>query len=254
MDTDAANKPRQRYAFSAIPYPARPAGPPARHEFTPTEFYRQFSALNKPVLTISPGDTVHTTTVDAGGTDDKGVLRVLGGNPQTGPFYVRSAMPGDVLAVHLVHLRLNRDYAVSDDAVVPRGLDSGLAVRMAAGGKEVRWHLDIAKGLASVEKPGVHMARYTVPVVPMLGCIATAPATGARGAPPTQDPACSARQHGLQRDRRRRDSLPAGLGFPAPCSTWATATQPRATARSTATRRRPCSMSSSPFEVIPAAG
>src|SRR2546429_3620171 len=41
-----------------------------------------FSAANKPVLTVSPGDTVHTTTVDAGGTDEKGLTRVLGGNPE----------------------------------------------------------------------------------------------------------------------------------------------------------------------------
>ena len=42
---------------------------PQRHDFTPTVFYRQFSAVNKPVLTVAPGDTIHTTTVDAGGTD-----------------------------------------------------------------------------------------------------------------------------------------------------------------------------------------
>ena len=38
---------------------------------------------------------MHTTTVDAGGTDEKGVKRVLGGNPETGPFYVEGAQPGD---------------------------------------------------------------------------------------------------------------------------------------------------------------
>lgn len=50
--------------------------------------------------------------VDAGGTDEKGVTRVLGGNPETGPFYVETAMPGDTLAVHLTRLRLNRDWAI----------------------------------------------------------------------------------------------------------------------------------------------
>ena len=45
----------------------RRAGPAERHEFVPTAFYRQFSASNAPVLRIWPGDTVHTTTVDAGG-------------------------------------------------------------------------------------------------------------------------------------------------------------------------------------------
>ncbi|HKF41238.1 MAG TPA: hypothetical protein VKB21_09105, partial [Candidatus Acidoferrum sp.] len=62
------------------------AGAPKHHEFVPTTFYRQFSPKNEPVLTVAPGDTIHTTTVDAGGTDEKGVPRVLGGNPETGPF------------------------------------------------------------------------------------------------------------------------------------------------------------------------
>ena len=96
----------------------------------PTTFYRQFSASNPPVLRIWPGDTVHTTTVDAGGTDEKGVTRVLGGNPETGPFYVETAMPGDVLVVRLNRVRLNRDWAISDDGIVGRALDSDFAVKM----------------------------------------------------------------------------------------------------------------------------
>ena len=47
--------------------PARRAGTPQRHEFRPTVFHRQFSASNQPVLTVAPGDTIHTTTVDAAG-------------------------------------------------------------------------------------------------------------------------------------------------------------------------------------------
>lgn len=76
------------------------------------------------MLTVAPGDTIHTTTVDAGGTDEKGVPRVLGGNPETGPFYVQSAAPGDTLVVHFTRVRLNRDWAISDDAIVGRGLDA----------------------------------------------------------------------------------------------------------------------------------
>jgi amidase len=138
-------------------------------------FYRQFSATNKPVLNVSPGDTIHTTTVDAGGTDEKGVTRVLGGNPETGPFYVEGAVPGDILAVHLTRLRLNRDWAISDDGIVGRGVDSDLAVKMKDGFKNVRWHLDRERGVATTEKPGEHLARYTVPLRPMLGCVAVAP-------------------------------------------------------------------------------
>ncbi len=38
------------HLFTAKIVPARRAGPPQRHEFIPTIFYRQFSASNKPVL------------------------------------------------------------------------------------------------------------------------------------------------------------------------------------------------------------
>ena len=163
------------HAFTATKVPERRAGAPQRHEFTPTTFYRQFSPNNKPVLTAWPGDTIHTTTVDAGGTDEKGVTRVLGGNPETGPFYIETAAPGDTLVVHLTRVRLNRDWAISDDAIVDRGLTSGLAVKMKDGGKSVRWKLDRTNGVASPEKPGEHMAHYTVPLHPMLGCVATSP-------------------------------------------------------------------------------
>jgi amidase len=152
------------HSFTATMAPERRAGAPQRHEFTPTKFYRQFSALNEPVLRVAPGDTIHTTTVDAGGTDEKGVTRVLGGNPETGPFFVEGAEPGDTLVVHLTRLRLNRDWAVSDDDIVPRGVDTEWAVKMKDAGKSVRWHLDTARGVATVEKPTEHLKNYSVPV------------------------------------------------------------------------------------------
>jgi amidase len=172
--------------FTATMVPKRRAGKPQRHEFVPTTFYRRFSAENKPVLTVGPGDLIHTTTVDAGGVDEKGVTRVLGGNPETGPFYIETAVPGDTLAVHITKLRLNRDWAISDDAVVGRALNSDLAAKMKDGGKNVRWHLDLANGVASPEKPAEHLTHYTVPLRPMLGCVAVAPGS-AQAAPGTGD-------------------------------------------------------------------
>jgi amidase len=148
-------------------------------------FYREFSAGNKPVLTVWPGDAIRTTTVDAAGVDEKGVTRVSGGNPETGPFFIETAMPGDVLAVHLTRLRLNRDYAISDDCVVDRGLTSDLAVQMKDGFKNVRWHLDLEHGVATPENPGDHLKIYSAPLRPMLGCIATAP--GVTAPPNTGD-------------------------------------------------------------------
>ena len=170
------------HKFTAELVPTRRAGTPKRHEFVPTTFYRQFSAANKPVLTIAPGDSVHTTTVDAGGRDEKGVTRVLGGNPETGPFYVETAAPGDTLVVHLTRVRLNRDWAGSDDFLVGRAVDSDLAVKMKDLGKSVRWHLDAEHGVATPENPAGHLTRYAVPLRPMLGCVAVAP--GSSQAPP----------------------------------------------------------------------
>jgi amidase len=179
-------EPPSTHQFTAKMVPQRRTEPPQRHEFTPTVFYRQFSAAYRPVLTVSPGDTIHTTTVDAGGKDEKGVTRVLGGNPETGPFYVETAAPGDTLVVHLTRLRLNRDFAESDDFVVGRALDSGLAVKMKDMGKTIRWHLDSQRGVATPEKPAEHLKQYIVPLRPMLGCVAVSPGS-AQAAPGTGD-------------------------------------------------------------------
>src|SRR5216683_529790 len=89
------------FHFTATPVPPLQRSTPQHHEFAPTVFHRQFSPFNKPVLTIAPGDTVHTTTVDAGGSDEHSVKRSAGGNPETGPFYIQGAMPGDTLVVRL---------------------------------------------------------------------------------------------------------------------------------------------------------
>lgn len=181
--TDSSDpKHPETHTFTAARVPQKRAGAARRHEFVPTTFYRRFSAENKPVLTVSPGDTIHTTTVDAGGTDEKGVTRVLGGNPETGPFYVETAVPGDTLVVHFTRVRLNRDWAISDDGIVDRGLDSDWAAKMKDTFKNVRWHLDLANGLASPETPAEHLKHYTIPLRPMLGCVAVA--AGSAQAPP----------------------------------------------------------------------
>ncbi len=183
-----ASDPREKSEneMTATRAPERPAGSPRHHDFTPNVFYRQFSASNAPVLKIAPGDTVHTTTVDAGGTDEHGTKRVLGGNPETGPFYIETAWPGDTLVVHFNRIRLNRDYAISDDAIVGRALDPDMSVKMKDGGKSVRWHLDLQRGIATSERPGDHLKEFLVPVRPMLGCVATAPGF-ASAPPPTGD-------------------------------------------------------------------
>ncbi len=117
------------HAFSAKALEERPARPPKVIEFVPTTFSNQFSADIAPVLTIWPGDTIRTKTIDSGGVDEHGLTRALYGNPQTGPFFVGGAQAGDVLAVHFRSLRLNRDYADSLDAITERAKTSRLALK-----------------------------------------------------------------------------------------------------------------------------
>lgn len=180
MSVTLSNAPKThlKHTFSGYPLKERPAGPPRTVEFKPTNFYNRFSAEITPVLTIWPGDTIHTQTIDSGGVDERGVTRALYGNPQTGPFYVGGAERGDVLAVHIKGLRLNRDYADSLDAIAERVKDSRLAVQAKDLGQHVRWKLDLQKGVAKPEIPTEHLRNFAVPLKPMLGCVGVAPEFG----------------------------------------------------------------------------
>src|SRR5687767_7673146 len=73
------------------------------HRFTPTRYHNTLGS-HQPALHIADGDTVETSTVDAIGNDANGVCVAERSNPQTGPFYVDGAAPGDTLAVRLDHI------------------------------------------------------------------------------------------------------------------------------------------------------
>ncbi|MGH8025177.1 MAG: acetamidase/formamidase family protein [Pseudoxanthomonas sp.] len=169
---------RAKHAFTARRLPQRVNDSPQRHEFVPTSYSNEFSPHREPVLIIWPGDTVHTTTLDSGGVDQHGKTQALFGNPQTGPFYVMGAGPGDVLAIRLKRLRLNRDYADSLDSVVGRALSPALAAKATELGKPVRWKLDRERGVARPESPSPHLRELSVPLRPMLGGLAVAPGFG----------------------------------------------------------------------------
>ena len=169
---------RARHDFTARRLPERPDGPPQIHDFRPVNYSNLFSADRAPVLTIWPGDTVRTSTVDSGGVDAAGTTRALFGNPQTGPFYIAGAAPGDTLAIHIKRLTPNREFADSLDSVVGRALGSSLVAKAGALGKPVRWKLDRAAGRASPEGATGALASLSVPMRPMLGGLALAPGFG----------------------------------------------------------------------------
>jgi amidase len=144
--------------------------------FEPTQFHRFFSGTIPAALRINPGDTVETQTVDAGGRDAKGVQRSNGGNPETGPFYVEGAMPGDTLVIKLNRIRLNRDSAQSGDRITDDALGSGYVRDAKYDNKfSSEWKLDRDNGVAMLAKPSEHLKNFKVKLQPMLGCVAVAP-------------------------------------------------------------------------------
>ena len=168
---------RVRHAFTGRRL-VMPEGPPTRRTYSPETFSNTFSADMPPVLVIQPGDVVATRTIDSGGVDENGRTVALYGNPQTGPFFVAGAKAGDVLAVHIRKLTLNRDYADSLDGFAGRATSQGLAARGAELGDRVRWRLDREAGTARLEQPPEGLKDYVVPVRPMLGGLGVAPDFG----------------------------------------------------------------------------
>jgi acetamidase/formamidase len=167
--------PNRSFKWTAVRIPPRPAA--ARtHDFEPKEFHHYFTSTIKPVLRIHPGDSVRTWAVDAGGVDREGNRRIGGGNPQTGPFYVEGALPRDTLVVKLTKVRTNRNWAGSGNTIMPNALESFSIGNMKwASDFPSRWTIDAAKNIAFLEKPSEALKGFSVPLQPMLGCVATAP-------------------------------------------------------------------------------
>ena len=149
---------------------------PKTHAFEPTQFHRAFSGAIAPALRVNPGDTIKTTTVDAGGRDSKSVARSMGGNPLTGPFYVEGAMPGDTLSVKFHRIRLNRDSAGSGDRITPSAVQPRYYRDAKFDDKfNSEWKLDREAGVAMLSKPTERLKNFKVKMQPMLGCVGVAP-------------------------------------------------------------------------------
>src|SRR6202140_2738364 len=95
------------------------------YRFEPKEFHNTFSGAHKPVLTIKPGDHVITSTIDSRGTDFAGVKRAEGPNPESGPFSIEGAEPGDTLGGRLLGLEPNPATGYSGMLLAPFAADPG---------------------------------------------------------------------------------------------------------------------------------
>ncbi len=146
------------------------------HHFTPTRYCNTIGS-HPPVLAVADGDTIITTTIDAHGTDRHGVPVAGRPNPQTGPFYVNGALPGDVLAVDLVRLTPDRPTGFTRDVVAANVVDPAFVPSLPEA--ELRtWHIDPAAGLARPAEPLPHLPDIALPLAPMIGCFGVAPGLG----------------------------------------------------------------------------
>ena len=100
-------------------------------------------------------------------------------NPQTGPFWVEGAEPGDTLAIHIMKLEPARSYAISSFAP---GFGALVGTdRTAMLGQDYpettwRYEVDAKSNVArSTSRDGRHS--WSIPLAPFLGCLGVAPAS-----------------------------------------------------------------------------
>jgi acetamidase/formamidase len=141
----------------------------------------------KPARRIQPGTRIVSWTEDCFDgavktTADLPSKVVLPGhdNPQTGPFFVEGAEPGDTLAIRILRLEPARPWAISAFFTGFGALNG--TDRTAMLGPELpetvwRYEVDAAKRTArTASSDGKHS--WEVPLAPFLGCLGVAPAGG----------------------------------------------------------------------------
>ncbi|HLU54447.1 MAG TPA: acetamidase/formamidase family protein [Pseudonocardia sp.] len=137
-----------------------------------------------PTHRITPGTVLKLWTEDAFSgrlqrTTDKPseVLNMAEVNPQTGPFYVEGAEPGDTLAIHIVDLTPARDWAAS--STIPffgalTGTDRTALLNDPLPEQTWIYELDRARGVVRFEAQRSSLS-LELPIAPMLGTVGVAP-------------------------------------------------------------------------------
>lgn len=140
---------------------------------------------HRPVLRIRPGDSVVTSTRDASNdvysTGDKTLFPKLDlskVNPQTGPFYIEGAEPGDTLVVHLDKIDFNRDWGWGGSipyfgALAPEY--KTMMITAPVPDKLFIWRIDRNRRMGILDLPNSKIGRVEVPLRPFFGTIGTAP-------------------------------------------------------------------------------
>jgi acetamidase/formamidase len=150
----------------------------------PSEFAWTFGGV-APVRKVQPGTVMELWTEDAFGGKVRGpgdlvseVIEFPFVNPQTGPFLVEGAEPGDTLAIHFVSIEPSRDWAAS--TTIP--LFGSLTQTHATAGlqeplPEVVWMYEVDRSRRTVTYHSLHGDHSVeLPLDPMHGTVGVAPA------------------------------------------------------------------------------
>jgi acetamidase/formamidase len=141
----------------------------------------------KPALTVQPGTVLKLWSEDAFNhaltsvedlSSEKVDLRFV--NPQTGPFYVAGAEPGDTIALHIVDLTPARSWGASATIPFFGGLTStDRTALLQEPLPDTTWiyHLDSERNTVGFESRFGDF-RVELPVEPMLGTVGVAPPGG----------------------------------------------------------------------------
>ncbi|MDQ6795494.1 MAG: acetamidase/formamidase family protein [Chloroflexota bacterium] len=163
-------------------------GTPAITRFVPTEDqYSWTFGGYAPVKRVRPGDVLDLFTEDAFGgrirtTDDlpSRLIEYPFINPQTGPFFVEGAEPGDSLAIHLIDVQPARDWAVSTTVPLFGALTgTKFTPTLQPPLPERTWVYAVDREAGEVTYRALD-SDYSVdlPLQPFLGTIGVAPAAG----------------------------------------------------------------------------
>lgn len=147
------------------------------HNFVPQHYHLTLGS-HVPVLRLRPGDVVTTSTVDASGYDATGARPAAHGNPQTGPFFVEGAEPGDTLRVHFQSMYPNRDNGYSGCGIASNVVEPRYVPHIPGEGERSIWHIDLDEAVATLQRPKMSIDPFTLPLRPMIGAFGVAPERG----------------------------------------------------------------------------
>jgi amidase len=154
--------------------------------YDPKTVYFTYCHSHPPAMRIASGDTVITKTRDASNDAFKPTDKTLAAgnldlsrvNPQTGPFYVEGAEPGDTLKVRIDRIALNRDWgwggAIPYFGALAPEYKTMMVTEPVVDTLYV-WQFDRQRNVAVLNMPKSKIGKVEVPLRPFFGTIGTAP-------------------------------------------------------------------------------